>query len=198
MHWKHIAGPVLATLFVFAIVPAPAQVTYAAKEGKLPLTVGVGLSDYSLDWGGSRRMMGITAWVDYRFHLPGLLNGLGVEAEGRDLNFDRPSDLTRLRQDVGLGGVNYQWRHRDRIRPYGKFLVGFGSIDFPDRRNPYYTHDTRTVLASGGGVDFRVWRNVAVRADYEYQFWRQLFGPNDLNPNGVTVGAVYDFGWHSK
>jgi hypothetical protein len=33
-----------------------------------------------------------------------------------------------------------------------------------------------------------------VRGDYEYQYWRHIFGPHDLNPNGVTIGVSYDFG----
>ena len=54
--------------------------------------------------------------------------------------------------------------------------------------------DTRTVLAPGGGVDYQIGRHFAVRLDYEYQFWRAIFGPRDLNPNGLTLGAVYSFG----
>ena len=54
------------------------------------------------------------------------------------------------------------------------------------------------VLAPGGGVDYRVGGGVSLRADYEYQFWRHIFGPRDLNPNGITIGATYDFGVHRR
>jgi len=73
-------------------------------------------------------------------------------------------------------------------------LGGFGGISFENKRDPLYTHDTRTIFALGGGADIHVWNKVSIRADYEYQWWRQLFGPHDLNPNGFTIGGVYDFG----
>lgn len=194
MHLKLISAPVLALLFVGVTVSARSQVAPSANEGKIPLTIGVGGSEFFVDWGDKRHEVGITAWADWRLlRMPKLLDGLGIEAEGRDINYFHPAGLPTLRQDTGLAGAIYQWRKHERIRPYGKYLIGIGSIDFPSN-NPYYTHDTRTVFAPGGGVDVKAWRRLSVRADYEYQFWHALFGPHDLTPNGVTVGAVYDFG----
>lgn len=196
MRWKVPFIPVLATLFVIGAIPAVAQVTRAGYQQHGPLVVGGGISDFSLDFGPSRRMLGVTAWADWNFRrLPSVFSGLGLEAEGRDINFNRPSSLTRMRQDTLLGGVIYTWRRYPRFQPYGKYLVGIGSIDFPPfPGNPNYTHDTRTVSAPGAGLDYRLWHKVSLRADYEYQFWHAIFGLNDLNPNGVTIGAVYDFG----
>jgi opacity protein-like surface antigen len=195
MQWKSIFVSILASLFVSVSVPARSQVAHSASEGRLPLTVGFGVSDYFLDWGNSRNMVGITAWADWRLqHMPWFLNGIGIEVEGHHIAYNRPTELVRMQQDSGLGGVNYQWRHYDRVQPYGKALAGFGSIDFPPFPKSNYSHDTRTILAMGAGADIHAWRRVSVRADYEYQFWRHIFGPNDLNPNGFTVGAVYDFG----
>lgn len=31
------------------------------------------------------------------------------------------------------------------------------------------------------------------RGDNEYQFWHHTFGPNDLNPNGVSFGVLNYF-----
>lgn len=195
MHWKQVALAVMAFLFVIVAVPARSQVAPPASSRGLPLTVGAGVSDYYLDWGPSRYETGITAWADWRpLRMPRLLDGLGIELEGRSIFFN--SSVAGHRMDTGAGGVIYEWRRYDRVRPYAKYLIGLGSIDFPppSPQTSPYTHDTRTILAPGAGADFRVWRSVSVRADYEYQFWRQLFGPHDLNPNGVTLGAVYDFG----
>lgn len=165
----------------------------------MPLTIGGGVSDFLIDWGDSRRMVGVTVWADWRLHhLPALMDGLSIEVEGRDINYARPAGFTRLRQDTGLGGAIYSWPHYNRFHPYGKFLIGLGSVDFADPTNPYYTHDTRVVLAPGAGADYRVWRNVSIRADYEYQFWHALFGPHDLNPNGFTFGATYNFGYRER
>jgi opacity protein-like surface antigen len=45
--------------------------------------------------------------------------------------------------------------------------------------------------AIGGGAEYHAWKTVWVRADYEYQWYHQYFGPHDLNPNGFTIGATY-------
>jgi opacity protein-like surface antigen len=96
-----------------------------------------------------------------------------------------------MRQDTGLGGAIYDWNRYRKFRPYAKYLVGVGSIDFP----PFgtYSHDTFLVFAPGGGVEYRAWRHIWIRGDYEYQFWQHVFGPHDLTPTGFTIGASYDF-----
>jgi len=91
----------------------------------------------------------------------------------------------------------YEWHHYRNFRPYVKGLMGFGSIYFGEclalcSTTPY-THDTRTVYAPGGGVEYRAFRSIWVRGDWEYQFWPQLTGNTYLNPQGFTIGAVYDF-----
>ena len=200
MRWKSMVVPVLALFFMGAALPARAQVTYSAETGKLPFTVGVGVSNFSDDWGiQDPRQVGITMWVDWRLpRMPPLLDGLGLEFEGRDVNYATPSYLPGHRMDTALGGVMYQFRRRSHIRPYGKYLLGIGSIDFPSP-GATYVHDTRTVYEPGGGVDVRFWNRFSARAEYDYQFWHQIFGPNDLTPNGFTIGVVYDFGlWSSR
>lgn len=193
MRLSNFPATVLILFVVFTHYRAESQVTHAATEGKIPLTVGFGGSDYFIDWGHSRTMGGITAWADWRFKgLPGHLDGLGIEAEGHHIAYFKPAGIGRMQQDSGLGGVYYQVSKWDRVRPYGKYLIGFGAIYFA--YGPGYTHDTRTILAPGGGADIRVWRQLAIRGDYEYQFWRQIFGPHDLTPNGVTVGVGWNFG----
>lgn len=195
MRWQ-LAVPVLALSLVAAVLPAYSQVTYSAKEANLPFTAGTGFSNFSLDWGTSNpRMNGYTLWGDWR---PPVLRGLGVELEGRDVPWSAPPNLSGHRMTTGSGGVNYEWRNSHslpRIRPFGKFLIGFGSISFPTNvSTPPYHHDTRTVYEPGGGFDILAANNFSIRAEYDYQWWPQLFGPNALTPNGFTVGAVYDFG----
>lgn len=191
MRQKLIPKLVFAGLFAAAAFPVRAQVPPAATQGGIPIMVGAGLSDFSVDFGPGRRMEGITAWVDfYPRSLPTKIQGLGIEAEGRDINFGRPSTLTRMRQDTALGGAIYSWHHYEKLRPYAKFLTGIGSIDFPGTT---YTHDTFLVFAPGGGAEYRIWHSVWLRGDYEYQLWHHAFGSNDLNPQGFTIGASYDF-----
>jgi opacity protein-like surface antigen len=198
MRCKWMFLPITALFILGTALPALSQVTYSAEEGKLPFTVGVGFSNFSDDWGTTNpRQDGVTLWVDWRLPgLPGALKGLGVEFEGRDINYATPSTLPGHRMDTALGGPVYQWRRKGRIRPYAKYLLGIGSIDFPNGTN--YQHDTRTVYEPGGGVDVRFWSRLSVRAEYDYQFWHQIFGPNDLTPQGVSFGVVYDFGMRSS
>jgi opacity protein-like surface antigen len=130
-------------------------------------------------------MLGISAWADYN-----LFHGLGVEVEGTSIFADRPSSLPRMRQDTIKGGAIYHTRSFFGVRPYVKGLAGLASIDFPSR-NPLYTHDTYTMYAFGGGAEYRIWKTLYARGDYEYQFVPQYHGANTLNPNGFTIGATY-------
>ncbi len=186
MHLKHV----LAAIILTAAAPVFAQVTPSATRGGLPLVVGGGYSNFNTDWSG--RIEGTTVWVDWNFYSgPAVLHGFGIEAEARDLNYGWKPSLKRMRFLTGGGGPIYTWRHYRNIHPYAKFIIGLGGIDFYSRTP--YDHDTRTVYAPGGGIEYRGWHNVWVRADYQYQFWTNFFNHNALNPAGVTIGATYDF-----
>ena len=183
---------VLATLFLAATLPASAQVTPSSQQSSVPLVVGVGFSNFNTDWSG--RLSGATLWADWNFNQgPSFLQGFGIEVEGRDLNYGRSSGAPKnLRQDTLEAGAIYTLRRSHNFHPYGRFLGGLGSIDW--KGVPGYQHDTRTVWAPGGGVEYRAWQHVWVRGDYEYQFWTDFFHHQALNPNGVTIGVAYDFG----
>jgi len=181
MRSKHV----LAILALLSGLPAVAQVAPAAKVGGLPLSVGAGLSDYSVDYGPGRRMLGVSAWADYN-----IFRGIGIEAEGTSIFADKPQALSKMRQDTIKGGFVYKFHPVFKINPYVKVLGGLGSIDFPDR-NPLYTHDTYGLAAAGAGAEYRVVRNLFVRADYEYERWSKFHGHHTLTPNGITIGATY-------
>lgn len=197
MHMKLFPRLFLIALLVVAASPMFAQVTPSATKGgaQVGLVVGVGYSNYSMDW-GSERMSGITAWADL-YPLPGALRDLGFEIEGRDINYNR--DVPNLREDTGQFGAIYSFSHFAKIHPYGKFLAGIGSMDFPAFPGlPNYKHDTFLVTTPGGGIQVQAAGHLWVRADYEYQQWHNVFGPNSSNPNGFTIGAQWDFrGSHS-
>ena len=186
---------ILATLFLAAAIPAFSQIEASAKGTTPRFAVGAGFSDYSSDWSG--RYAGGALWADWNPNLgPSLLHGLGIEIEARDLSFGQTKDKY-LRLDTIGGGAIYTVRHYRKIHPYGKFLMSYASFDF----NPYnlgkpdqYSHDTRTDYAPGGGVEYHAWRDVWVRADYEYQFFVDFFNHHAMNPNGFTIGASYEFG----
>jgi hypothetical protein len=194
MLMKLIPRLFLVTLLSAAVSPAIAQVTPAATSGggaSVPLVVGVGFSNFSMDWGPGQRMNGITAWVDL-YPFPGAFKDLGFQAEGRDINYNR--SIPNLREDTGQFGVIYNISHFRNIHPYGKFLAGVGSMDFPTFPNvPFYHHDTFLVTTPGAGVDLRAYNHLWIRTEYQYQFWHNAFGPDSSNPNGFTIGAQWDF-----
>jgi Outer membrane protein beta-barrel domain len=176
---------VLAALIAFSTLPVFSQVAPAVNISGLPLGIGGGFSDYSVDYGPGQRMIGASAWADYN-----LFRGLGIEAEGTSILGDKPAVLQRMRQDTIKGGAIYKMHPFYRIRPYAKALLGLGSIDFPSG-NPLYTHDTYTMYAFGGGGEYKMWKTLYARGDYEYEVWPNYHGSHSLNPNGFTIGATY-------
>ncbi|MGA3262740.1 MAG: outer membrane beta-barrel protein [Terracidiphilus sp.] len=184
----------LAALFITAAFPLFSQVVPAATQSSLPLSVGGGFSDFTSHYYKtfSGRLEGPTLWIDWNFYdAPKYLRGLGVEVEARDLNYGRTGTDAKLREDTAEGGAIYTWRHYRRTHFYGKFLIGYGSIDF-NVNDPHYSHDSRNFYSPGAGVEIHAWRNIWVRGDYEYQFWTH-FGLGTLEPHGFTVGALYNF-----
>jgi hypothetical protein len=207
MDLKPYLGPTLAALFVCAASSLLAQSAPAATQGNIPLSVGVGLSGYN-PYIYHGHMLGGTLWIDYTLpHMPHILQGIGLEAEARDLNYFRSGDLPAgVREDTAEGGVIYSWPRYRYFRPYAKFMAGYGNADEETINYTPVTHwtDSRTITVMGGGFEYRVFRSVWVRADYEYQIWPDFFkyGINAkgvippaglLDPQGFTVGAMYHF-----
>ena len=177
---------VLAALFFFAVLPAVGQVKPAANFSGIPLGVGVGFMDYSIGYAPGDRIMGVSAWADYSF-----FRGLGLEAEGAALNFDAPARVGRFSQYTIKGGPIYKARSVFGLHPYVKALFGVTQGNFALRDNFYYTSDDFLNYSYGGGVEYKAWKNIYVRADYQYEFVRDYLILHDLNPNGVTIGATY-------
>jgi hypothetical protein len=199
MHFKLLAPPLLTVSLIFAALPAHSQ-TIAPYQGQgIPIILGFGPSGYNPDWGHGR-MYGGAVWADwYPKEIPAVLHGFGIEAEVRDISLnkhpepDQParSGQANTKEDTAGGGVIYTWQFLHNLHFYGKFLVSDGSVDFITG-SPTYSHDTRMVMSPGGGVEYRVFRPIWARVDYEYQDWGTLLHET-LNPSGFTVGISYDF-----
>jgi hypothetical protein len=214
MDLKPYLGPTLAALFVCSASSVLAQIAPAATKGYLPLAIGAGFSGYNPDFGHGH-ILGGTLWIDFTLpHMPYLLQGIGLEAEARDLNFGRSATLPpALWEDVEEGGVIYSWPHYRNFRPYAKVMFGYGNTHYTDDPTVKYRAESRNFTSGGGGVDYRVSRNIWVRVDYEYQSWPDFFKhPSStvppappvyppagrLNPQGFTVGAIYHFSYTHK
>jgi len=173
-------------LFCFAVfsrgVSSFGQVAPAAYEHKPTVTVGAFGSAFQPDYAGNgiaqsspNPLVGIGAFVDVKFS-----RWVGIESEGRWLRFN---EYIGISEDNYLIGPKIPIRTMKGFTPYGKFLVGFG-------KGSYLTGNS-TVLAYGGGVDYRLNKRFTVRVgDFEYQQW--LLTPT-LHPYGGSVGIGYNF-----
>jgi Outer membrane protein beta-barrel domain len=201
MRFKLLVLPILTVSLLLAALPAVSQtVAPYQTQRSIPIVFGIGPSAYNPDWGHGI-MYGGSVWVDwYPKNLPPFLNGFGVEAEARDISLNKhpnpgQSDPQRsgqenTKEDTAGGGVIYAWRYFHSVHPYVKAIFSQGSVDFIG--TPTYNHDTRLVMAGGGGLEYRIYRPIWARVDYEYQVWGKLLGNNVLTPEGLTVGVSYD------
>lgn len=180
-------------MLAVALRGASGQAAIHATENMSPWTIGGGFSNFAVG-GDEGRMDGIAAWLNWRVPVnTPILNRFGVEVEGREILFQKPAALERMRQETGLGGLTLALPRYRVLHPYVKYEIGIGGIYFA---NSGYDHDTRKVLAGGGGVVIPFRRGWALRADYEYQTWRRLLAADVVHPNGVTVGVTWNIVHH--
>jgi len=200
MDLKPYIGPTLAVLFVCSASSVLAQSAPPATRPTLTLAVGAGLSGYNPDFRHGH-LLGGTLWIDYTLpHMPYFMHGIGLEAEGRDLNYGHSgTEPPVLREDTALGGVFYSWPRYYKFRPYAKAMLGYGNTDYMLSRLPW-NRQSRTITGAGGGVDYRLTQKIWLRVDYEYQSWPTFFKhfnnippAGRLNPQGFTIGAMYHF-----
>lgn len=175
-------GPVLSLMLLaicFAMArPACGQVRESAEAGGLTLSAGGTFSTYYVGY-GQRTLLGASAFVDASTR-----GFLGVEAEGRWLNFNQVADV---HDETYLIGPRFTFKTIGRFHPYAKVLVGYGQFTFPYN----YAHGTYFVVAPGVGCDFRLNRRLSVRlVDFEYQDWPQ-FTYGALPSYGVSSGIRF-------
>jgi opacity protein-like surface antigen len=198
MSLKRVATALSFATMVFVCALADAQVAPSATDGGLRLKVGAGFSDYQGDLRNGR-LQGGALWLDFvPPRLPSVLRGLGVEIEARGVtasNTPPTTFLSALRQSTVGGGPTYTYLRFPRFHPYAKFLMDYAGQSFNVGARGYH-FETQTAYAPGGGVDYRAYSSLWVRADYEYQIWPDPFNNHNwyLDPRGVTVGLAWEFG----
>jgi hypothetical protein len=153
----------------------------ATAHGNLQAGGGLslGMPDY-----GERNIGGATAFADFDF-----TPHIGVEADIHYVALVTPSDLAENSYEIG---PRYVYR-RGRFAPYGKVLIGLGSLVIQESQdNPGKYDGTYFMYSFGGGLDIQVSKHIIVRAiDAEVQRWPGL--GNGLTPYVFTVGAAYRF-----
>jgi hypothetical protein len=185
MRMKTLMAAVAVAALGCATGRLSAQVAPAARAGGPPIAIGFGMSGYYLDYGPDRWMEGPVVRASV-----GIFHGFGVDVNARSIFMNTPAPLTRMQQNTFLAGAYFDGIHFGRVRPFARAAGGLGTIEFPSR-NPAYTRDSYTVYAPSGGFEYQLSRKVALRAEYEYQFWKDFHGPRYLNPQGVTLGVTY-------
>lgn len=95
------------------------------------------------------------------------------------------------------GGVRVEKPIRN-FHPYVDFLVSAGSIQYHLVNPPTlpngkpYTSDGTVTYSFGGGLDYDIGKNFAVRGDYQFEKWHlDKYTPIYLTPNGWSIGVVY-------
>jgi hypothetical protein len=154
--------------------PAAAQVVPSANGGNLTLAAGATGSGFYLQY-GERKMLGLSGFVDLDTS-----RRIGIEAEGRWLEFHKTADVHAETYSIG---PRY---HMDfgRFQPYAKGMIGFGKFNFPYN----YAHGSYLVVTGGVGTDYILSRRIHIRvADLEYQSWPQ-FAFGAMTSLGVSTG----------
>lgn len=169
-------------LLLAAASLAAAQAVPDAEKGRASLWAGAGYSQFQPDF-GPNTMGGFTAFADMNF------GRWGVEA---NLHFLRVNSFHNETESTYLAGPRYFVFPMGRLRPFAGVLFGVGDIHYPFKigNGSYFA------FAPYGGVEYRLTRRVALRADYQYQFWPAAPGiagepSHGLTPNGFTAGAAW-------
>ncbi len=100
------------------------------------------------------------------------------------------------------GGVKLE-RQFGPFHPYGDILVGRGAIYYQNGglvEEPFrYISTTSMVYSPGVGVDLDVNHHLAMKADFQYQFWSTYPPlPGTLTPLVLTGGVVYRFDFNHR
>lgn len=176
-------------LFVFlkAAALAHAQAAETATARQLTITAGAlgsGFNPHDANtnayFGGTNYLIGPGTYVDVHF-----THWFQLEGEARWLRFN---EYAGEHQDNYLLGPKIPIHRFGRADVYGKAMIGIGKMTFPYD----YGYGTFTMLAYGGGVDYKLSRKLTLRPiDFEFQQWPSWLPGSSLYPYGFSVGIGY-------
>lgn len=192
----------LALLLLPAALLAQSPVT--ASGGEASLWAGGEATAFNPDWGCSSAspfrcyhnwLAGPTAFFDFNAR-----NRWGMEGEARWLDWHGDGSMSI--SNYLLGG-RYRAVQFGRVSGWAKMLVGGGWIQTPFYPYAGSLKGSFFAYAPGASVEYRLGHRLALRGDYEYQFWpafnagtstvgTQIVEHNNgLTPNGFSVGFAY-------
>jgi hypothetical protein len=85
-----------------------------------------------------------------------------------------------------------------RFTPYVDALLGHGKDTFRNPSDTNYKYDVSPAPTVGGGLDYRLNRSWAIRADIQQERWRFSIHQPMFYPLSASVGATYQFHFHSR
>lgn len=158
-----------------------AQVEESALKGGPAIRAGGEFSIFQPDYNGNgccaqaspQRLLGFGAYADVDF-----TRWIQIEARGRWLHWNQYAGISQNTYGIGPRIPIHEFR---RFTPYGKFLIGWGSMSDLNGKATAFTY--------GGGVDYILSPKLSARGDFEYQDWR-VASPN-LHPYGASFGLSY-------
>jgi hypothetical protein len=195
-HFSTIRRSIPALLFILVAagtLVARAQVVPSAYNRGISIVAGAEGSAFQPDYAGfgvpqtsPNRLYGIGTFVDVKFK-----PWLQIEAEGRWLHYNELDGIYENNYLIGPRLPIYRL-HFWRATPYGKFLIGYGRLNFEDNNG----WGRYTALAYGGGLDIKMTSRINLRLpDFEYQQWPKWSEGSpkteNLFPYGVSVGVSY-------
>jgi hypothetical protein len=161
--------------------------------------VFTGLAPSAVSAPGGGKNLSITAGVDL-----GLLSHHGIrpiiEVRGT-LPVDK-GDVDAEKSVLFGGRFDFWMGHR--LHPYADFLFGRGQTEYPGGYifgNYQYNLTTTNVLSPGGGIDFDLTQQLAIKGDIQYQRWGSApTASGTVWSKPITAGVVYrfDFNHHHK
>jgi hypothetical protein len=172
------------TIVAIALLGAPAALlgqasTTASRAGDLQ--VGGGYSNANTDY-VPNRVSGFTGYFDFDFY-----RHFGVEGEFR---FVKDGGTNIYEKTYQVGG-RYSRIYKNRYQPYLKVMYGRGVFNYAINKETT-ANLAYNMFVGGGGLDYRIRRNITIRGDFEYQKWLG-FPPNGLTPTVITIGGAYHF-----
>jgi opacity protein-like surface antigen len=174
----------IAVLFLAAI--AATQTVWA--QAIPTATKAIGISAF----GGVERL-----WPDYATGGYGYFLGGGVTRHYRwfdpsiEIRYSHGSGPAVTEKTIE-GGLKFEKviGPGGRFHPYGELQAGYGIIDYKFPPYPGYDSDNSAIYGIGGGLDFDITTQFAIKGDYQYEFWSLGQGDN-LNPHAASIGLVY-------
>ena len=182
----------LFVLLTFLSVPfckLMAQAAGTASQGVRLYAYGMG-SYVRPDFGGALKNAGGT--------LGGTANVLTFFPVELGFDLRAVGSGGRVSDQYFFGGGPRAQVDLGRFQPFAQFHVGYGRLDFQQVTKPGYTHDQSLVKAFGGGLDCKLSRSWAVRAEVERQSWHFSGYVSPFSPLAISGGVRYQFHFRSR